>query len=155
MPSSICCPSGVNSHLAVERMFSFLKVSPRYSRAKSLRLLTHGPRLVVPVTSGDVVTILWASLLSPFDRSSRILPNPICVEISRSEFSSIAGTGIKPSVYRRRPFAKNGFMSKNFCNSLGFSIVANFSHSSPSATPICFCHAAIWVLFIRPPWLSL
>ena len=67
-------------------------------RANSLRRFTHGPRLVVPVTSGEVVTMRDARSLSPLDRSSRILPKPICVDSSRSVAISTFGTSSTSSV---------------------------------------------------------
>ena len=61
MPSSMCWPLGENSQLKVEGMRSLLKVSAMLSRANRPRRLTHGPRLVETVTSGEVVTMRSAS----------------------------------------------------------------------------------------------
>ncbi len=61
MPSSMCWPLGENSQVKVEGMRSFLKVSAISSRANRPRRLTHGPRLVETVTSGEVVTMRSAN----------------------------------------------------------------------------------------------
>ena len=66
------------------------------------------PSEVVPVTSGEVVTIRLASALSPLDRSSRILPKAVWVEVSRSAGAATAGAVCRAAVTRRRPLAKNG-----------------------------------------------
>src|SRR5580693_4093746 len=57
MPSSMCWPVGEKSQLKVEGMRSLLNVSAKTSRANRPRRLTHEPRLVDTVTSGDVVTM--------------------------------------------------------------------------------------------------
>ena len=62
MPSSMCWPFGENSQLKVEGMRSLLNVSASFSRANRPRRLTHGPRLVETVTSGEVVTMRSASV---------------------------------------------------------------------------------------------
>ena len=82
MPSSMCWPLGENSQLKVEGMRSLLKVSAMLSRANRPRRLTHGPRLVETVTSGEVVTMRSASAV--FSRASSLssAPKPNCVDIS-------------------------------------------------------------------------
>src|ERR1700741_3916422 len=81
MPSSMCWPFGENSQLNVEGMRSLLKVSAMLSRANKPRRLTHGPRLVETVTSGEGVTIRSAS--SDFSRASSFnrAPKPACVAV--------------------------------------------------------------------------
>src|SRR6188768_766951 len=81
IPSSMCCPVGVNSQLKVEAMRSLLNVSAIFSRANRLRRFTHGPRLVETVTSGDVVTMRLTKSESPRPSSLSNAPNPNCVDI--------------------------------------------------------------------------
>ena len=97
MPSSMCWPSGANSHFAVDGIRWLIKASDWAARANSLRRFTQGPRLVVPVTSGEVVTMRAESSLSPLASWSRILPNAAWVEISRSSGAGTAGTGMRAS----------------------------------------------------------
>ena len=124
MPSSICWPSGVNSHFAVDGIFSEMKVSVWALRANSLRRFTQGPRLVVPVTSGDMVTMRAANSVSVLEMSSRMRPKPAWVEISRSARVAIAGTGIGRSACRRVPSAKNGMSARKARRASGSSTVA-------------------------------
>src|SRR5207253_4906057 len=57
-----------------------LNVSASASRAKSPRRLTHGPRLVETVTSGEAVTRRRASSPSLLPISLRRRPNPVWVD---------------------------------------------------------------------------
>ena len=77
-------PKRPKSHFAVEGIFAARNVSSRTVRANSLRRLTQGPSPVVPVTSGEVVTMRSASGVASRPISSRILPKACWVEISRS-----------------------------------------------------------------------
>ena len=81
MPSSICWPLGENSQVNVEGMRSPLNVSAIASRANRRRRLTHGPRLVDTVTSGDVVTMRAASSPVPRAISLSSAPKPTWVDI--------------------------------------------------------------------------
>src|SRR5438067_221900 len=83
MPSSMCWPLGENSQLNVDGMRSLLKVSASACWANSPRRLTHGPRLVETVTSGEVVTMRSASAELSLASSLRIEPNPVWVDITR------------------------------------------------------------------------
>ncbi len=82
MPSSMCWPLGENSQLKVEGMCSLLKVSASFSSANSPRRLTHAPRLVETVTSGEVVTTRSAIADCPRPSSLSSAPKPSCVDIS-------------------------------------------------------------------------
>ena len=96
MPSSICWPLGEKSQLNVEGMRSLLNVSASVSRANRPRRLTHGPRLVETVTSGEVVTMRSASsrLLAPSSLSNA--PKPACVDITGWMVTgSCAGAGMR------------------------------------------------------------
>src|ERR1700688_3137397 len=64
MPSSMCWPAGEKCQLKVDGMRSLVTVSAKASRANRPRRLTHEPRLVDTVTSGDVVTMRAASGVS-------------------------------------------------------------------------------------------
>ena len=62
-------------------MRSLLNVSAKASRANRPRRLTHEPRLVDTVTSGDVVTMRAASGVSSRAISLSSAPKPVCVDI--------------------------------------------------------------------------
>ena len=64
MPSSICWPVGEKSQFECRRNALALERPAKASRANRPRRLTHEPRLVDTVTSGDVVTMRAASGVS-------------------------------------------------------------------------------------------
>ena len=157
MPSSICWPLGLISHFWGDISPRSLNTSSRLAIENRPRRLTQGPRLVDTVTSGDVVTMRSASGPPCLAISSRMRPNPVCVETG--PFASgilISGTATLSADNRRRPRAANGtFLRKPSISAAGNVSPASRSHSSPwlifwRARNSCIC-----VLVIRPEWLSL
>ena len=114
MPSSICWPVGENSQLKVDGIRSLLNVSAKASRANRPRRLTHEPRLVDTVTSGDVVTMRAASGVSSRAISLSSAPKPVCVDIfGWIGTGSSAGTAMRAACKRRSPPLANGTRSRN------------------------------------------
>ena len=104
MPSSMCWPVGEKSQLNVDGMRSLLNVSARASRANRPRRLTHEPRLVDTVTSGDVVTMRAASGVSLRAISLSSAPKPVCVDVfGWNGTGSSAGTAMRAACKRRSP----------------------------------------------------
>ena len=83
MPSSMCCPRGEAAHAWNEATDSSRKVSACSRAENTPRRLTHPPRLVETVTSGEVVTTRSANSLRARPMEARIRPKHSWVE-SRS-----------------------------------------------------------------------
>ena len=75
IPSSICCPSGKYFHFCDEKTFFSPNISDFLWVLKIFFLLTHPPKLVETVTSGEVVIILLVKLFLTLPISFIILPN--------------------------------------------------------------------------------
>ena len=96
MPSSTCWPRRLSAQSCDDARRSCRNTSACSARLNTLRRLTHGPRLVDTVTSGEVVMMRAASSPSSRASSPMIRPNASWVEarLARRPTGSVAGTGI-------------------------------------------------------------
>ncbi len=138
-------------------MRSVLNRSAMVSLENRPRRLTHAPRFVETVTSGEVVTTREANSVSERAISCMTKPKPCWVDMADCALnSSFFGTAILAASKRRRPRWTKGTAFRNSRTACsGMFIPSNMSHSCPVRTFIVSRSASTWVGVISPAWLSL
>ena len=151
IPSSMCWPFRPSDHFCIETTFSERNTSSRSARSKMPRWFTQPPRLVETVTSGEVVTMRSASVLSPLPSSFRMRPKASCVDMrGPGRSGSASGSGTRGAEGRPGLRMKGAAAMKASSVFSSTSRPAKRDHSAPSPTPIAARKSAIWSSFMMP-----